>query len=269
METFPESPSHFFAVPSPSSPPPASPLRPFASPGTSDSSSPASPSSRISSAPAAEAEVAPVHGEGASAAAQTHGAARGRLHVLLAVTGSVAAIKTREVVEELHAEGRRRQVEVELKLIATKSAAHFLEGDVRPSDLILTDEDDWKSWRKKGDPVLHIELRRWADVLVIAPLSANSLAKLAHGLCDNLVTCVARAWSFAKPCVVFPAMNTLMWEHPLTTQQLDTLRGFGVKVVDPVSKTLACGDTGTGALPPPKEVAQAVFQAARGTLSPP
>lgn len=53
-----------------------------------------------------------------------------------------------------------------------------------------------------GDEVMHIELRRWADVLVIAPLSANSLAKLAHGLCDNLLTCVARAWDWKKPFVV-------------------------------------------------------------------
>ncbi len=53
-----------------------------------------------------------------------------------------------------------------------------------------------------GDPVLHIELRRWADVLVLAPLSANTLAKVAHGLCDNLLTCVVRAWDFAKPLLV-------------------------------------------------------------------
>ena len=54
------------------------------------------------------------------------------------------------------------------------------------------DEDEWRDWRAVGDPVLHIELRRWADALVLAPLSANTLAKLAHGLCDNLLTCVVR-----------------------------------------------------------------------------
>eukprot|EP00882_Tetradesmus_deserticola_P031716 GHRQ01035878.1.p1 GENE.GHRQ01035878.1~~GHRQ01035878.1.p1 ORF type:complete len:167 (-),score=6.84 GHRQ01035878.1:971-1471(-) len=64
------------------------------------------------------------------------------------------------------------------------------------------DEAEWHEWSKVGDPVMHIELRRWADVLIIAPLSANSLAKLANGMCDNLVTCIARAWDFTRPLLV-------------------------------------------------------------------
>lgn len=64
------------------------------------------------------------------------------------------------------------------------------------------DDDEWHEWSKVGDPVMHIELRRWADVFVIAPLSANTLAKLANGICDNLITCVARAWDFQRPLVV-------------------------------------------------------------------
>lgn len=71
--------------------------------------------------------------------------------------------------------------------------------------LIVTsagDDDEWHEWGKVGDPVMHIELRRWSDVFVIAPLSANTLAKLANGMCDNLVTCVARAWDFQRPLVV-------------------------------------------------------------------
>lgn len=67
---------------------------------------------------------------------------------------------------------------------------------------VSQDEAEWREWRAVGDPVLHIELRRWADVLVLAPLSANTLAKVAHGLCDNLLTCVVRAWDFAKPLLV-------------------------------------------------------------------
>lgn len=64
------------------------------------------------------------------------------------------------------------------------------------------DEDEWHAWKAIGDPVLHIDLRRWADLMVIAPLSANTLAKLAGGLCDNLLTCVVRAWDFDKPLLV-------------------------------------------------------------------
>jgi phosphopantothenoylcysteine decarboxylase len=68
--------------------------------------------------------------------------------------------------------------------------------------LCIGNEDDWRQWRKVGDEVLHIELRRWADALVIAPLSANSLAKLAGGMCDNLLTCIVRAWDFNRPLLV-------------------------------------------------------------------
>lgn len=64
------------------------------------------------------------------------------------------------------------------------------------------DEEEWREWRAVGDPVMHIELRRWADALVVAPLSANTLAKAAGGLCDNLLTCIIRAWDFGKPMLV-------------------------------------------------------------------
>lgn len=89
----------------------------------------------------------------------------------------------------------------------------------------LVDEDEQSRWTKRGDPVLHIELRKWADALIIAPLSANTLAKVANGLCDNLVTLVCRCWDMKlrekgegesnrkliKPIITAPAMNTMMW----------------------------------------------------------
>lgn len=64
------------------------------------------------------------------------------------------------------------------------------------------DEEEWRAWQAKGDPVQHIELRKWADILVIAPLSANTLAKMAQGLCDNCLTSVVRAWDWSKPLLV-------------------------------------------------------------------
>jgi phosphopantothenoylcysteine decarboxylase len=122
-------------------------------------------------------------------------------------------------------------------------------------------EEEWKDWKKLGDPVLHIDLRDWADIFLVAPLSAHTLAKLANGLCDDTLTCVARAWDLghgtrpAKPILLAPAMNTAMWEHPLTLQQLKTIQGFGkdssasgISVIAPVSKMLACGEVGVGAL---------------------
>ncbi|KJE88588.1 phosphopantothenoylcysteine decarboxylase, variant 1 [Capsaspora owczarzaki ATCC 30864] len=104
----------------------------------------------------------------------------------------------------------------------------------------------YKKWSKIGDPVLHIALRGWADLLVIAPLDANTLAKLSHGMCDNLLTCIARAWDYTtRPLIVCPAMNTFMWDHPATARQLDMLQSLGMEIVPPIAKRLACGDLGT------------------------
>uniref|UniRef100_A0A383VT09 phosphopantothenoylcysteine decarboxylase n=1 Tax=Tetradesmus obliquus TaxID=3088 RepID=A0A383VT09_TETOB len=96
------------------------------------------------------------------------------------------------------------------------------------------------------------------------PLSANSLAKLANGLCDNLVTCIARAWDFKRPLLVAPAMNTFMWDSPFTAQHLAAIQQLGVTVVDPVSKTLACGDVGQGAMASPETIAAACEVALQG-----
>lgn len=148
-------------------------------------------------------------------------------------------------------------------------------------------EDEWKGWQKLGDPVLHIDLRDWADVLVVAPLSAHTLAKIANGLCDDTLTCVIRAWDFGhgfrpgKPLLLAPAMNTAMWDHPLTQSQMQTIKGFwkisrpspaaeddgigsktktksGVQILAPQVKVLACGETGDGALAPVEAILSGV-----------
>jgi phosphopantothenoylcysteine decarboxylase len=179
-------------------------------------------------------------------------------NVLLCVTGSVATVRVGNVYRALLACAGVAHV-----VVAATPAARRFDADppLPPPAVVLHDDADWAAWRALGDPVLHIALRDWADALVVAPLSANSLAKLAAGLCDNLVTCVARAWPVReKPFVVAPAMNTAMWNHPLTAAHLATLRQpqFGVTVVPPVEKTLACGDTGVGAMASPEAVATAV-----------
>ena len=87
-------------------------------------------------------------------------------------------------------------------------------------------------WNKRTDPVLHIDLRKWANAFLIAPLSANSLAKISNGLCDNLLTLVCRCWDMRKdeserlriPLIVCPAMNSLMWDHPITMKQIEVLK---------------------------------------------
>lgn len=183
--------------------------------------------------------------------------------VLLGATGSVATIKLGELAALFLARG------CEVRVACTASARRFLPALQRPLPAaclpVLGDEDEWRAWARVGDPVLHIELRRWADVLVVAPLSANSLARCAHGLCDDLLSCVVRAWDYgAKPLVVAPAMNTLMWQHPLTSQQLGVLRGWGALVVPPVEKALACGDVGGGAMAAPADVVEAALRRLSG-----
>lgn len=102
---------------------------------------------------------------------------------------------------------------------------------------------------------MHIDLRNWADVILVAPLSAHSLAKIRNGLCDDILTSVVRAWDFSKPLILAPAMNTAMWDHFLTQEQLSTIQKFAanpdrVVIIDPMVKTLACGEMGKGALAP-------------------
>ena len=175
-------------------------------------------------------------------------------NVLLGLTGSVAAIYTPQLFGDL------RQAGHAVKIVATRSALYFFdaaaiestEGGGRNKGVVILDEDEWPGERyQRGDPVLHIELRRWADVLLIAPLDANTLAKLALGITDNCLTCVYRAWDRSRPVVLAPAMNTLMWEHPTTARHLAQINAdlrAVVRVVPPESKKLACDDVGLGAM---------------------
>lgn len=170
------------------------------------------------------------------------------------------------------------QPKLSIRILLTKSAKKFLIGQspeqppfeelikVPNVDAIYLDEDEWdKSWTRGGG-ILHIELRRWAHILVIAPLSANTMAKMTAGIADNLLLSVVRAWDTtgeiegstkAKRIILAPAMNTAMWKHPITKKQLVVLEDeWGIdkkpqgwiEILRPVEKELACGDVGSGAM---------------------
>jgi phosphopantothenoylcysteine decarboxylase len=203
-------------------------------------------------------------------------------NVLLGVTGSVAAVRVPTLFTELTAAGHA------VKIVATDAATYFFDtAEFRTAGVLVLDADEWPgrdtgARYQRGDSVQHIELRKWADIFAIAPLDANTLAKLAVGLCDNCLTCVWRAWDTAKPVVLAPAMNTLMWQHPFTRRHLRSLaadagaghipahladdalihqindRSPTLRIVSPITKQLACGDTGTGALAEVTEVVAAV-----------
>ena len=154
---------------------------------------------------------------------------------------------------------------------------------------LILDEDEWPGRAdggryERGDARCRTlsNCSKWADIFAIAPLDANTLAKLAVGLCDNCLTCVWRAWDAARPVVLAPAMNTLMWQNPFTRRHLralaadagaghipahladDTLvqqindRSPTLRIVGPITKALACGDTGVGAMAEVPEVIAAV-----------
>ncbi|KXS14699.1 flavo protein [Gonapodya prolifera JEL478] len=183
--------------------------------------------------------------------------------LLLATTGSVASIKLPLLIKEI----RQLEPRVELKVVSTDSSTHFLSSDELESlnVPVLRDKDEWDSWKRMGDPVLHIELRNWADAVVVAPLDANTLAKIANGLCDNLLTCVLRAWPASLPVVLCPAMNTAMYQNPFTSRHTQTIKEVlpNFEFIDPVSKRLACGDTGVGAMAPVSIIAERALEVAK------
>lgn len=202
-----------------------------------------------------------------------------KIHILLAASGSVATIKLPNVAESL---GRHKNVSI--RIILTQSASRFLTGQsaeqptlemlrqINGVDGVYQDDDEWKVPWTRGAPILHIELRRWSDLMLIAPLSANEMAKMATGLADNLLLSVVRAWDTTgmvgfgsgkrRRIFVAPSMNTSMWTHRLTEKQLKTLRdcwGSGedeswITVLMPMEKELACGDHGTGAMQDWREI---------------
>lgn len=178
------------------------------------------------------------------------------MKVLLGVTGSVAAVLTPRLVDELI---RARH---EVEIVATERGLFFFN----PDDIkvkLWRDKDEWpEDGYHKGDPVEHIELGKRFDVLLIAPLTADTLSDLAHGKADKFLTSIALAWDFRnKPIVIAPAMNTLMWKHPATEHNLALYRMWMVEnltIVGPIEKQLACGDVGMGAMAEIVDIVEAI-----------
>ncbi|HEY6138839.1 MAG TPA: bifunctional phosphopantothenoylcysteine decarboxylase/phosphopantothenate--cysteine ligase CoaBC [Thermoanaerobaculia bacterium] len=171
------------------------------------------------------------------------------MRVVLGVSGGIAAYKTPDLVRRL------RDVGAEVRVVMTPNAARF----VTPLALATVSEhgvivDQWGDPERGG--VDHVELARWAELLLIAPATANVLAKLALGIADDALTTYAIAHRAA--IMVAPAMNTFMLQHPTVQQNLAALRARGVTVFDPDSGLLACGDEGAGRMPDPPAIAEFV-----------
>jgi phosphopantothenoylcysteine decarboxylase len=178
--------------------------------------------------------------------------------IILGVTGSVAAIKTRLLAEKLQQFG-------EVRIVITNPAEYFIQAELKALQQrnipIFRDQDEWPALDGHypvGEPILHIEMRRWADCMVVAPLDANTLAKMAYGMCDNLLTSIIRAWDWNKPLFLCPAMNTMMWENAPTAKQVRLLTRWGATIIEPIEKKLACNDIGMGAMAEVEDITQTI-----------
>lgn len=163
--------------------------------------------------------------------------------IILAVTGSIAAYKTPILVRQLIKEG------AEVKVIATEAALQFvseLSLATVSKNPVFSNVNDGSAWNN------HVALGRWADVMLIAPCSANTLAKLANGLCDNLVCAVYL--SATCPVLVAPAMDEDMWHHPTTKANLSEMRSYGNTVIPVAHGELASGLVGEGRMAEPEDI---------------
>ena len=166
------------------------------------------------------------------------------MNILHGLTGSVATT--------LHSKIRLAHYSVKdnsTKFIFTNASQNFINLSECwfGTDEVYDDSTEWDDYASKKE-VTHIELVKWADVFIIAPCSANTLAKIANGICDNLLTCVARAWDFDKQFIIAPSMNTRMLNHPVYSQHIKTVESWGIQIIPPQEKKLFCGDYGDGAM---------------------
>ena len=171
--------------------------------------------------------------------------------VLLGVTGSIAAYKTAYLASAL------KKLGCNVHVLMTENATQFINPitfETLTGNKCLVDTFD----RNFQYNVEHISLAKQANLVMIAPASANVLAKLAHGLCDDMLTTTVLACSCKK--IVAPAMNTGMYENPITQDNLERLRKFDFEIAEPAVGYLACGDTGAGKMLEPEILLQYILQ---------
>lgn len=171
-------------------------------------------------------------------------------HVVLGVTGGIAAYKACEVVSRLKKRG------AEVRVVMTQHATEFvapLTFETLSGNQVHTSSFD-KTWH-----IGHIALQKWADILVVAPATANILAKARMGLADDLLSTTIAA--HVGPVLYAPAMNTAMWKNPANLENVEVLRQRGARFVGPESGKLACGDDDIGRMSEPVDIVEAIERA--------
>ena len=171
--------------------------------------------------------------------------------ITLAVTGSISAYKAADITSQLTKLG------LEVKVLMTPAARKF----ITPLTLqVLSKNPVGLDVMIEEDPqrIEHIDIGKETDLFLVAPASANTIAKLAIGLADNMVTSTALALPQGTKKILAPAMNTKMLEHPATQRNLKLLQDYGYQIIQPRHATLACGDQGSGALATVESIVKAV-----------
>jgi len=178
-------------------------------------------------------------------------------NIVLGVTGSIAAHKAADLTSQLNKRG------CNVRVILTADALHFITPLVFKTlsrHPVVTDlYDEEEGWKPA-----HIELADDADLLLIAPATANTIAKLALGLANDALSCVALALNSGAKTLIAPAMNGKMWLHPATQQHVATLKGRGAEFIGPEEGLLSCGYEGLGRLWPVEKVAARALELLRG-----
>ena len=171
--------------------------------------------------------------------------------ITLAVTGSISAYKAADITSQLTKLG------LEVKVLMTPAARKF----ITPLTLqVLSKNPVGLDVMIEEDPqrIEHIDIGKETDIFLVAPASANTIAKLAMGLADNMVTSTALALPQRTKKLLAPAMNAKMLEHPATQRNLKLLQDYGYQIIQPRHATLACGDQGSGALATVESIVKAV-----------
>ena len=171
--------------------------------------------------------------------------------ITLAVTGSISAYKAADITSQLTKLG------LEVKVLMTPAARKF----ITPLTLqVLSKNPVGLDVMIEEDPqrIEHIDIGKETDIFLVAPASANTIAKLAMGLADNMVTGTALALPQRTKKLLAPAMNTKMLEHPATQRNIKLLQDYGYQIIQPRHATLACGDQGSGALATVESIVKAV-----------
>lgn len=177
------------------------------------------------------------------------------LNVVLGVCGGVAAYKAVDLASRLTSEGAR------VRTILTANAQRLI--GPRSFEAVTGQPVYTDLWADAQDPE-HIRLSEWAGLVVVAPATANCIAKVASGVCDDLLTTfLCTCWQ--RPVIFAPAMNTRMWSNPVVQRNVRAVQDLGFRIVGPEHGRLACGEVGMGRMAGPERIAEAISELAAKT----